>query len=223
MVWIAVTVTRNISFFGTHGALISKSVLDRIGYYDPRNFFVGAEDLDYAFRSTTEHLVIRLVAEAKARHPDARHRSIEKRRGLTDAGVVDNISAERGGAAADQLRTRLLLGLDELVLRGSRLLPEHLGYVDSRLFGDKNCRKTQGFASLSYAYLATKRLTSFQLGAACLYSLLIALFRKLISDGRISLKGTVSMYAICVRSKLRKDWPFESVQQFCKRLAQQAL
>jgi len=112
------------------------------------------------------------------------------------------------------------LRLQQSTLRGSRLLPEHLGYVDRRLFGDKNCRKTQGFASLSYAYLATKRLTSFQLGAACLYSLLFALFRKLISDGRISLIGTVSMYAICMRSKLRKEWPFESVEQFCMRLAE---
>jgi rhamnopyranosyl-N-acetylglucosaminyl-diphospho-decaprenol beta-1,3/1,4-galactofuranosyltransferase len=220
MVWIAFTVSRNMSFFATHGALISKSVLDQIGYYDSRNFFVGSEDSDYAFRSTAEHMVIRLVVEAKARHPDARRRSIEKRRGLVDDGVIDNISAERGGVAANHLRARLLLRLQQSTLRGSRLLPEHLGYVDRRLFGDKNCRKTQGFASLSYAYLATKRLTSFQLGAACLYSLLFALFRKLISDGRISLIGTVSMYAICMRSKLRKEWPFESVEQFCMRLAE---
>jgi rhamnopyranosyl-N-acetylglucosaminyl-diphospho-decaprenol beta-1,3/1,4-galactofuranosyltransferase len=220
MVWIAFTKSRNIAFFATHGVLISKSVLDRIGYYDPRNFFVGSEDSDYAFRATAEHMVIRLVVEAEARHPDARHRSIEKRRGLTEAGVIDNISAERGGVAADHLRARLLLKLQQSTLCGSRLLPEHLGYVDSRLLGDKNCRKTQGSASLSYAYLATKRLTSFQLGVACTYSLLIALFRKLISDGRISLKGTVSMYAICLRSKLRKEWPFESVEQFCMRLAE---
>jgi GT2 family glycosyltransferase len=218
MVWIAFTVSRNISFFATHGALISKSVLDRIGYYDSRNFFVGSEDSDFAFRSTTEHMVIRLVVEAKARHPDARQRSVEKRRGLIDAGLIDNISAERGGAG-DHLRTRLLLRLQQSTLRGARLLPEHLGYVDRRLFRDKNCRKTQGFASLSYAYLATKRLTSVQFGAACTYSLLIALFRKLLSDGRISLKGTVLMYAICLRSKLQKEWPFESVEQFCMRLA----
>jgi rhamnopyranosyl-N-acetylglucosaminyl-diphospho-decaprenol beta-1,3/1,4-galactofuranosyltransferase len=220
MVWIAFTVSRNISFFATHGALISKSVLDRIGYYDPHNFFVGSEDSDYAFRATAEHMVIRLVVEAKARHPDARHRNIEKRRSLTDAGLIDNISAERGGVAADHLSARLLLRLQESTLRGSRLLPEHLGYVNSRLFRDKNCRKTQGFASLSYAYLATKRLTSLQLGAACTYSLLIASFRKLIGDSRISLKGTVSMYAICMRSKLRKEWPFESIEQFCMRLAE---
>jgi GT2 family glycosyltransferase len=220
MVWIAFTVSRNISFFATHGALISKSVLDQIGYYDPRNFFVGSEDSDYAFRSTTKHMVIRLVVEAKARHPDARRRSIKKRRGLIDAGMIDNISAERGGVAADHLRARLLLRFQQSTLRGSRLLPEHLGYVDSRLFGDKNCRKAQGFASLSYAYLATKRLTSLQLGVACVYSLFFALFRKLISDGRISLKGTVSMYAICLRTKIQKEWPFESVDQFCKHLAE---
>jgi len=220
MVWIAFTESRNISFFATHGALISKSVLDRIGYYDPHNFFVGSEDSDYAFRSTAEHMVIRLVVEAKACHPDARYRSLEKRRGLIDAGVIDNISAERGGDAVDRLSARLLLRLQQFVLHGARLLPEHMGYVDRRLFGEGNCRKTQGVASLSFAYLATKRLTSFQLGAACLYSLITLLCRKLIGGSRISLKGTVSMYSICFQSKLRKEWPFESVEQFCMRIAE---
>jgi GT2 family glycosyltransferase len=219
MVWIAFSVSRDISFFATHGALISKSVLDRIGYYDSHNFFVGSEDSDFAFRSTAEHIVIRLVVEAKARHPDARQRSIEKRRSLIDAGLIENISAERGGSG-DRLRARVLLKFQQFTLRGARLLPEHLGYVDKRVFGDKKCCRTQGFASLSYAYLATKRLTSLQFGTACLYSLLIALFRKLVSDGRMSLKGTVSMYAICLRSKVRNEWPFETVEQFCKRLAE---
>jgi GT2 family glycosyltransferase len=222
MVWIAFTESRNISFFATHGALISKSVLDRVGYYDPRNFFVGSEDSDYAFRATAEHMVIRLVVEAEARHPDARYRSIEKRRGLIDAGVIDNISAERGGVATDHLRDRLLLSVQRSILRGALLLPEHLGYVDSRLFGDKNCSKTQGVASLSFSYLATKRLTSFQLVAACLFSLLTVLFRKLIGGSRISLKGTLSMYSICMRSTLKKEWPFESVEQFCMGLGEWA-
>jgi hypothetical protein len=220
MVWIAFTESRNISFFATHGVLISKSVLDRIGYYDPHNFFVGSEDSDYAFRSTAEHMVIRLVVEAKACHPDARYRSLEKRRGLINAGVIDNISAERGGDAVDHLSARLLLRVQQSILHGARLLPEHLGYVDNKLIADRNCRKTQGVASLSYAYLAAKRLTSFQLGAACLYSLLTLLFRKLIGGSRISLKGTVSMYSICLQSKLRKEWPFGSIEQFCLRIAE---
>jgi GT2 family glycosyltransferase len=220
MVWIAFTQSRNISFFATHGALISKSVLDRIGYYDPRNFFVGSEDSDYAFRATSEHMVVRLVVEARAFHPDARFRSIEKRRGLIDEGVIDNISAERGRDAIDHLSARLLLRAQQSILHGARLLPEHLGYVDSRLIGDRNCRKTQGVASLSFAYLATKRLTSFQLGVACLYSLLTLLLRKLIGGSRISLKGTVSMYSICLQSKLRKEWPFGSIEQFCMRIAE---
>lgn len=122
MVWIAFTESRNISFFATHGALISKSVLDRIGYYDPHHFFVGSEDSDYAFRSTAEHMVIRLVVEAKAGHPDARYRSLEKRRGLIDAGVIDNISAERGGDAVDHLSARLLLRVQQSILHGARLL-----------------------------------------------------------------------------------------------------
>jgi GT2 family glycosyltransferase len=199
MIWIAFTESRNISFFATHGALISKSVLDRIGYYDPRNFFVGSEDSDYAFRATAEHMVIRLVV---------------------DAGVIDNISAERGRDSIDHLSARLLLRAQQYILHVARLLPEHLGYVDSRLIGDRNCRKTQGVASLSFAYLATKRLTSFQLVVACLFSLLTLLLRKLIGGSRISLKGTVSMYSICLYSKLRKEWPFGSIEQFCMRIAE---
>ena len=219
IVWQAFTVSRDISFFGTHGALVSKKALDKIGYYDPRYFFTGSEDLDYAFRLTSEHMLIRLIVEAKAHHPDARYRSGEKKSHLAEKGVIDSISAERSAASVDHLRSRALRGAAVFVrTRVAWLLPEHLGYVSGNLMTHKNCRKGQGLTSLSFAYLGMKRLTQLQLAAACLYSIFTVLFRKILSGNRISLKKSIKMYSICLLSKLTKEWPFESVEQFCTRL-----
>ena len=220
MTWVAFTVSREISFYATHGVLISKKVLDKVGYYDPSHFFVGSEDSDYAFRSTAKHMVIRLVIGAKARHPDPRYRSFEKKSRLIDAGIIDSILAERGSTEANRLRPGLLMRLEAAIVAGiSRLLPQHLGYVSDKMVGATACRGSIGLASLSFAYLATKRLATWQLVAACLWSLLLASFRKLVGDIGISLRKTISMYSICLLSKLRKRWPFESVQQFCLHLA----
>lgn len=220
MTWVAFTVSREISFYATHGALISKNVLDKVGYYDPYHFFVGSEDSDYAFRSTAKHMAIRLVVGAKARHPDPRYRSFEKKDKLTDAGVIDSILAERGSMVANRLRPGLLVRVEAAAVASiSRLLPQHLGYVSDKVADATGCRGSVGLASLSFAYLATKRLTTWQLGAACLWSLLLASVRKLVGGSGISVRKTINMYSICLLSKLRKRWPFESVQQFCKHLA----
>jgi len=213
LVWRAFTESRNISFFGTHGALISKKVLDRVGYYDGRHFFVGSEDSDYAFRSTYEDMIIRLVSEAEARHPNIFCRSSEKRTDLVNDGLVDSVISERANPG---LLSKLAQGTSESL---QWLLPEHLGYMSGKLGDAGACRKSRALASLSYAYLATKRLTTLQLAAAVCYSSLVASIRKIISGDRISLKKTVAMYAICMRSKLTRNWPFESVQQFCLDLS----
>jgi glycosyltransferase involved in cell wall biosynthesis len=213
LVWRAFTESRNISFFGTHGVLISKKVLDRVGYYDGRHFFVGSEDSDYAFRSTNEDMIIRLVSEAEARHPDIFCRSSEKRTDLVNDGFVDSVFSEHANPG---LLSRLALVTSESL---QWLLPEHLGYMSGKLVDAGACRTSRALASLSYAYLATKRLTTLQLAAAVCYSSLIASIRKIVSGDRISLKKTVAMYAICMRSKLTRKWPFESVQQFCLDLS----
>ena len=219
IVWNASTVSQDISFFGTHGALISKKALDVVGYYDQSNFFVGAEDLDYAFRTTSKHLAIRLVAEAQARHRDARHKSAEKKDRLIDDGVIDSISAEGGAAGFKRFSYRGLTRLEPMTSGPfERILPEHLGYVSSKIVNNQNCRENQGLTSLSFAYLATKRLTTLQLATACFYSVCTTLLRKVVSNGRISLKETLTMYWVCLLSKIRKEWPFESVEQFCRRL-----
>jgi rhamnopyranosyl-N-acetylglucosaminyl-diphospho-decaprenol beta-1,3/1,4-galactofuranosyltransferase len=59
-----------IDAFGTHGVLISKKVMDSIGYYDACNFFVGFEDYDYARRALQAKFAVIAVDEAEVRHPD---------------------------------------------------------------------------------------------------------------------------------------------------------
>jgi|BarGraNGADG00312_1021997.scaffolds.fasta_scaffold10238_4 rhamnopyranosyl-N-acetylglucosaminyl-diphospho-decaprenol beta-1,3/1,4-galactofuranosyltransferase len=220
MVWNGFTESRDLSFFATHGALISKKVLDRIGYYDAHHYFVGSEDSDYAFRATSAGMVIRLIVEAEARHPDIFGRSVEKKTGMIDKGMIDTVYSERG---AVEVRSwpRPLMRLASLISPPvANMLPEHLGYVSNKLVEDKKCRKNRALASLSYAYLATKRLTTLQLGIAFCYSLLSVTLRKMISSSRINLKKTVKMYSICMQSKLRRSWPFESVERFCESLCE---
>jgi rhamnopyranosyl-N-acetylglucosaminyl-diphospho-decaprenol beta-1,3/1,4-galactofuranosyltransferase len=59
-----------IDAFGTHGVLISKKVMDSIGYYNACNFFIGYEDYDYARRALQAKFAIIAVDEAVVRHPD---------------------------------------------------------------------------------------------------------------------------------------------------------
>ena len=135
--------------------------------------------------------------------------------------MIDSVYAERGAVAEVRSWPQPLMGLASLISEPvASVLPEHLGYVSNKLVKDKKCRKNRALASLSYAYLATKRLTTLQLGAAVCYSLLIAALRKIIGSRRINLKKTVKMYSICMQSKLRQNWLFESVEHFCEGLCE---
>ncbi len=73
---------QSIDFFSSHGTLISRKVLDRVGYYDSENFFVRGEDWDYSFRATTNGMAILLVVDAEVRHPNILH-PVGKMFGLT--------------------------------------------------------------------------------------------------------------------------------------------
>lgn len=57
----------------THGFLIHRSILDRIGYYDYLNFFVGLEDFDYCNRVYKINEKIGFVGDAIVYHPSPRH------------------------------------------------------------------------------------------------------------------------------------------------------
>jgi rhamnopyranosyl-N-acetylglucosaminyl-diphospho-decaprenol beta-1,3/1,4-galactofuranosyltransferase len=205
----SVTESRNISFFATHGALISRKALDRTGYYDPRYFFVGHEDFDYAFRATSSGMVVRLIAEAEARHPNLAL-SASKSSVHIAFGVIDSVSPEREITVAARLHPAT-----KLRKRVSEHLPEELLWISKPLMNDKNCRTNRAIESLSDTYLATKRLTTLQLAAAIVYSLLHVLVLRIKFGGRINLKKTAKMYSICMLSKLRKKWPFKSVEEFC--------
>lgn len=211
----SVTESRDISFFATHGALISRKALDRIGYYDPRHFFVGSEDFDYAFRATSSGMVVRLIVEAEARHPDP-FLSASKRSALIAFGLIDNVSPEPETTVAGRLDPVAFLRLkSRLSKRVSGFLPENLSWISKPLMNDKNCRTNLAISSFSAAYLATKRLTTLQLGAAIVYSLLNVSVFRIMTGGKIDLKKTAEMYSICMLSKLRKKWPFKSVEEFC--------
>ncbi len=58
-----------IDAFGTHGVLISRKVMDSIGYYNACNFFIGYEDYDYARRALQAKFAIIAVDAAEVRHP----------------------------------------------------------------------------------------------------------------------------------------------------------
>jgi GT2 family glycosyltransferase len=211
------TESRDISFFATHGALISRKTLDRIGYYDARHFFVGHEDVDYAFRATSSGMVVRLIVEAEARHPDL-FLGASNRSALIAFGLIDSVSPDRETNVAGRLDPAAFVKpKPRLPKRVSDYLPEELSWVSKPMMNGQNYRTNRALASLAgAAYLATKRLTTLQLTAAIAYSLLLNVsVHMIMTGGRLDLKKTVKVYSICMSSKLRKKWPFKSVEEFC--------
>ncbi len=60
----------SIDAFGTHGVLISRTVVDAIGYYDSCHFFIGLEDYDYSNRALRARFIVSLTTTAEVKHPD---------------------------------------------------------------------------------------------------------------------------------------------------------
>jgi GT2 family glycosyltransferase len=90
---------QSIDFFASHGTLVSRKVLDRVGYYDSDNFFVRGEDFDYSFRATTIGMTLLLVVDAEVRHPDFLH-TVGKRCG---GDKVDDRLPQALGSICNQL------------------------------------------------------------------------------------------------------------------------
>ena len=91
---------QSIDFFASHGTLVSRKVLDRVGYYDSDNFFVRGEDYDYSFRAKTNGMTILLVVDAEVRHPNFLHKISKMSR--VDK-VINKLLPEFLGCISNQL------------------------------------------------------------------------------------------------------------------------
>lgn len=59
-----------IDVAGTAGLFIHRNVIDEIGVYDFKHFFVGLEDFDYCLRAKNSGFKIRVIEDAIYFHPD---------------------------------------------------------------------------------------------------------------------------------------------------------
>jgi GT2 family glycosyltransferase len=64
-----------IALAGTHGILIHRDVIEAIGFYDGKRFFVGGEDFDYSLRAANAGFDLWLIPDAKVFHPDLSRKS----------------------------------------------------------------------------------------------------------------------------------------------------
>jgi rhamnopyranosyl-N-acetylglucosaminyl-diphospho-decaprenol beta-1,3/1,4-galactofuranosyltransferase len=181
-----------IDAFGTHGVLISKKVMDSIGYYNACNFFIGYEDYDYARRALQAKFAIIAVVAAEVRHPDLRRKKAMREHPLRPRD-------ESNPVVIDRLR------------------PEHLGYVTSPSRDEHCCKKNRSLMTFSWLYFFTQNLTSWQFAIAFVYSLCV-LFIKFPRENEICVKKTLNAYVKCLASNISKEWPYGCVEEFCRHI-----
>jgi rhamnopyranosyl-N-acetylglucosaminyl-diphospho-decaprenol beta-1,3/1,4-galactofuranosyltransferase len=186
--------TCQIDAFGTHGVLISKKVMDSIGYYDACNFFIGLEEYDYARRALQAKFVIIAVDAAEVRHPD-----LQRKKAMREALLRHRPRHESNPLLIDRLR------------------PEHLGYVTNPSRGEHCCKKDRSIMTFSWFYWLTESLTSWQFAIAFAYSLFM-LSIKFARENEICVKKTLDVYVKCLASNVRKEWPYGCVEEFCRRI-----
>jgi GT2 family glycosyltransferase len=205
--------------FGTNAALISRTTLDTIGYYDDSHFFVGWEDLDYGYRAVQAGLVILFVPGALALHPTKGQNSSLKN--AAELVTRTPLKHQRRGEYVDP-KFGFLDALDarkqKLASRIRRSLPRHLKYVTDVYTKERPCSRAQRSSPFSQAYLECKRLESWQFGAALAYSICCALRRKVAGETEISLTITLRLYLISLAHSLKGDWPYGSVEQLCREI-----
>jgi rhamnopyranosyl-N-acetylglucosaminyl-diphospho-decaprenol beta-1,3/1,4-galactofuranosyltransferase len=182
-----------IDAFGTHGVLISKKVMDSIGYYDACHFFVGFEDYDYARRALPAKIAIIAVDAAEVRHPDLRAKEALQESPLRPR------DESRIGAVVNRFR------------------PEHFGYVVTPKRDEQRCLKNRSLLTFSWLYFVTQSLSRWQFVTAFVYSLCV-LFIKYAMENEICMRKTLNAYVKCLRSNLRKEWPYGCVEEFCRRI-----
>jgi GT2 family glycosyltransferase len=181
-----------IDAFGTHGVLISKKVMDSIGYYDACNFFIGLEEYDYARRALQAKFAIIRVDAAEVRHPD-----LQRKKAIREAPRRPR----------DESKPVII----------DRLRPEHLGYVTNLHRGEHCCKKDRSLLTFSWFYFLTESLTRWQFAIAFVYSL-CTLSIKSARENEICVKKTLNAYVKCLASNVRKEWPYGCVEEFCRHI-----
>jgi hypothetical protein len=89
-------------------------------------------------------MVIHLIVEAEARHSDIFSRSVEKKTGMIDKGMIDTVYSERGAVAEARSWPQPLMRLASLISPPvANMLPEHLGYVSNKLVKEKDAERTE--------------------------------------------------------------------------------
>jgi rhamnopyranosyl-N-acetylglucosaminyl-diphospho-decaprenol beta-1,3/1,4-galactofuranosyltransferase len=180
-----------IDAFGTHGVLISKKVMDSIGYYDACHFFIGLEEYDYARRALQAKFAVIRVDAAEVRHPD-----LQRKKAIREGPLRPR----------DESNPELF----------DRLRPEHLGYVTNPS-GENRCKKDRSILTFSWFYFLTESLTRWQFAIAFVYSLCV-LFVKSARKNEICVKKTLNAYMKCLASNVRKEWPYGCVEEFCRHI-----
>jgi rhamnopyranosyl-N-acetylglucosaminyl-diphospho-decaprenol beta-1,3/1,4-galactofuranosyltransferase len=78
---------------GTHGILISRGVMETVGFYDGNRFFVGGEDFDYSIRAAKAGFKMWLVPDARVYHPDLSLKSNLSRRAVIMRRAAQKMAA----------------------------------------------------------------------------------------------------------------------------------
>jgi len=214
-----------IHSFGGNATLISKKVLDTIGYFDDSFYFVGYEDDDYAHRALQAGLTIFYVRRAKALHPNPllsgkREPTLALTRRLAKNGEQPLWSKESTAVLNDGELSRIQAGeFSKLRIKIRKLLPCPLGYIKD-LGQDRPCSKTRPIASFSRVYQLSKSLRLWQFAIALPYSMCEGLCRKIIGQRTIALRLTLRLYLKCLAHRLKGDWPYTSIEQLCREIIQ---
>jgi rhamnopyranosyl-N-acetylglucosaminyl-diphospho-decaprenol beta-1,3/1,4-galactofuranosyltransferase len=204
-----------IDVFGTHGVLISKNVMDSIGYYDACNFFVGYEDYDYAHRARQAKFAIIAVDAAEVRHPETlaakkRREALLKQDAPRLQRPDPNTASPTRVAIGDELKSAL-------VARLRPVRPARLGYITNPSRTERCCQKDKSLTTFSIFYFLTESLKSWQFSIAFVFSC-CELFSKFARENEICVKKTLNAYVKCLASNKRKEWPYGCVEEFCRHI-----
>jgi hypothetical protein len=177
---------------------------------------VGYEDGDYGLRAVEAGLVIFLVENAEAQHPNL---TLKHAQGTLITARLEHRQAkywELGPRSFDRNSARNAKEAGRNWARKiNRILPLFLGYVPA-LDGQARCSRTRSISTFSRLYMVSKHLRPWQFGMAVVYSTNNVLFRKIMGQGGIALMATLRLYVKCLDHSLKGDWPYTSVEQLCR-------